>query len=70
MPVSVGVSLGALGAMALPRLVKSMPYGVSATDLTVFTGVIAIEFGVAFMAGYLPGRRATRIDPMEALRHE
>jgi predicted permease len=69
-PVSVGIVVGAAGAQALTRFVKSMLYGVSATDITVFSAVIAIELSVALTAAYLPARRATKIDPLEALRHE
>ncbi len=69
-PVAVGIVAGVAAALALARFVKSMLYGVGATDLTVFLAVAAIELGVALAASYVPGRRAMKVDPMEALRYE
>ena len=66
--VSVGVLLGLGGAWAAMRVLSSYLFGVSTTDTTVFLGVPAILIAVALLASYVPARRATRVDPMVALR--
>lgn len=70
LPVTAGIVVGIAGALLLTRFVKNMLYGVGATDVAIFSAVIAIELAVALLAAYLPGRRATNVDPMTALRHE
>lgn len=71
MIVGVGGSLAGLaGALALTRVMSSMLYGVGSDDPATFLAVVALLGTVSVVAAYLPARRATRIDPLEALRRE
>jgi predicted permease len=65
-----GVSIGLAMAYVLARYTQSMLYGVEAHDLTTFAGASTILITVAAVAGYFPARRAARIDPLVALRHD
>ena len=66
----VGIALGAVGAFALTRVISGLLFGVSPTDGPTFVMVSLIVTVVAFLACYLPARRATRVDPLVALRYE
>jgi putative ABC transport system permease protein len=66
----MGVLLGAAGAFGLTRLMKSLLFGVVPTDVWTFVVVAAGLIAVALVACYLPARRATKIDPLTALRNE
>jgi putative ABC transport system permease protein len=66
----LGLVLGMAGAFALTRVMESLLFGVSATDPTTFAWVVVSLAAIAALASYLPARRATRVDPMIALRHE
>jgi ABC-type antimicrobial peptide transport system permease subunit len=66
----VGAGVGLLCAVIVSHLMASLLYGVQPTDLLSFAGVAALFIGVALLACYLPARRATRVDPIQALRAE
>jgi putative ABC transport system permease protein len=65
-----GVAIGAGGSLALTRLLRTMLFGVSPTDPAVFVAASVFLLVVASLAAYIPARRAARVDPLVALRHE
>jgi predicted permease len=68
--VALGVGIGLLGAYGLTQFMKTLLYDVTPTDPLTFSGVALVLFGASALASYLPARRATRVDPMIALRAE
>jgi putative ABC transport system permease protein len=69
-PVIAGVALGLAAACALTRVISTLLFNVSATDPAIFAGVAAILAAVAMLASYLPARKATKVDPVIALKSE
>ena len=70
MLATIGIVAGVAGAAALSRYLESLLYGLTPLDVTTFVAVIVMFVAVALLASYIPARRATRVDPLVALRSE
>ena len=68
--VAISLAVGLVGAFAATRLLNSLLFGVGASDPLTFMGIVLLVSAVAFIAAWLPARRATRVDPIIALRAE
>ncbi|MDX1384072.1 MAG: ADOP family duplicated permease, partial [Thermoanaerobaculia bacterium] len=67
---AIGALLGLAGAIASTRALSAILYGVGPTDLVTFAAVVVVLLAIAALAAWIPARRATRLDPLEALRYE
>jgi putative ABC transport system permease protein len=68
--ILIGVAVGVASALVLTRTMKSLLFGITATDPLTFGGVTLLLVGAALLACCTPARRATQVDPMVALRYE
>jgi putative ABC transport system permease protein len=69
-PVAIGLAAGLAGVVALARALASLLFGVQPNDLARYVATSALVLGIGLLASYLPALRATRIDPLAALRSE
>jgi putative ABC transport system permease protein len=67
---AIGIGIGVAASIGLTRVMQSFLFGVHATDALTFTAVSALLIGVALIANYIPARKATRVNPVIALRYE
>jgi ABC-type antimicrobial peptide transport system permease subunit len=67
---AIGITVGIVASWALARSLSGLLFGVTATDPVTFIGMLLVLAAVAALAGYVPARRASRIDPLVALRAE
>jgi ABC-type lipoprotein release transport system permease subunit len=65
-----GAAAGVLAAVIVSRLLRSLLFGIAATDALTFVGVPGLLVLIALIASYIPALRASRIDPAQSLRHE
>jgi ABC-type antimicrobial peptide transport system permease subunit len=68
--VAIGAGIGLAGAYAVTRVMSNLLFNVTPTDVTTFAAVPLVLLGVALIACLIPARRATKVDPLIALRHE
>jgi ABC-type antimicrobial peptide transport system permease subunit len=68
--ISVGLAAGLVGALAASQVLRGSLYGLSPLDPIAYGGVVLLLATAALMASYMPARRATRVDPVMALRHD
>jgi len=66
----IGVALGCVGAIAVTRFLRSLLFAVAPTDLMTFGISAVLLIGVALLACFIPARKATKVDPLVALRYE
>jgi ABC-type antimicrobial peptide transport system permease subunit len=70
LPVGLGIGVGPVGALAIGRLLQRFLIQTSPTDPTILVGIAVLLAAVSFAAAFFPARRATRLDPLAALRYE
>jgi len=66
----IGVVVGVLGAVALTKYIQTLLFGVQRLDVPAFAGMSLVMLAVALLASYVPARRASRVDPVVALRND